>query len=637
MKKTLTLLLLFSCGFRNNNNNDSGMRSAVPVVDAYIVANNEDEYIFHLPEGSILLDSSQKKVDGSFTTDKIGDYKFYAAEGDREIKKWNIKARANIEHTERRSKFEYTPLKMEEMISVQFMYKDKGFELSDLKDISGDNITLDIMLHGYKLGEAHLSLHAFQLFVEQQGKDHTQLQTFDDDWKLVVKDDEKVLTDGFILEGIDIDNTKLGKYSICAKIDRDYTNQVQLNIYPNIGDIDAKEVVVGSYSEVDLADLGSFKAEDLFTREGLVFVADNNKTYILPLKSESFNGSLDITIDKFKVGSLTININPNITYSEPNDKWPGLPNRGNTCFANATFSALAATKYVDYTNHVSPVAKYLQTILNSKRLGEKSLYRVSALAKKMIDNFKVVFNKASANASTDSNRRKGNYFKICGRQEDVGDFMSGIMQVINDFSATVHALTPYSVIDISSFIYGEDGQPASSQEDLLGILTLNGSRKTNEIWDVSSKLEQFFSEEQLGDPDVLSDHPNAKNKRLLPTKMPKLLIIQLKRFMSDWDRKAKKVTISKLNNKVKIQKELEVDCYTASQTNLNELIKAGSKLYKVRSIVCHSGSLSGGHYWAYIKGENEWYKHDDSSVSVITADRALNGSEQYVILYEEVE
>lgn len=48
-------------------------------------------------------------------------------------------------------------------------------------------------------------------------------------------------------------------------------------------------------------------------------------------------------------------------------------------------------------------------------------------------------------------------------------------------------------------------------------------------------------------------------------------------------------------------------------------MKQGENVYELFSILIHSGSAMGGHYYAYIKSfeDGKWYNFNDSSVSII--------------------
>jgi ubiquitin C-terminal hydrolase len=57
--------------------------------------------------------------------------------------------------------------------------------------------------------------------------------------------------------------------------------------------------------------------------------------------------------------------------------------------------------------------------------------------------------------------------------------------------------------------------------------------------------------------------------------------------------------------------------------------------YSLFAVICHSGSLSGGHYWAYCKGlDGSWCNYNDSSVSSIGPDFVTGAA--YILLYERI-
>ena len=50
-----------------------------------------------------------------------------------------------------------------------------------------------------------------------------------------------------------------------------------------------------------------------------------------------------------------------------------------------------------------------------------------------------------------------------------------------------------------------------------------------------------------------------------------------------------------------------------------EYLKAGDYVYNLYSILIHSGSAMGGHYYAYIKSfeDGKWYNFNDGNVNAI--------------------
>ena len=54
-----------------------------------------------------------------------------------------------------------------------------------------------------------------------------------------------------------------------------------------------------------------------------------------------------------------------------------------------------------------------------------------------------------------------------------------------------------------------------------------------------------------------------------------------------------------------------------------EFLKSGDYVYNLYSILIHSGSAMGGHYYAYIKSfeDGKWYNFNDGNVNAIPEDK----------------
>ena len=59
---------------------------------------------------------------------------------------------------------------------------------------------------------------------------------------------------------------------------------------------------------------------------------------------------------------------------------------------------------------------------------------------------------------------------------------------------------------------------------------------------------------------------------------------------------------------------------------IQEYIKCGEYVYELFSILIHSGTAGGGHYYAYIKSfeDGKWYNFNDSSVREIAKSEVQN-------------
>lgn len=60
------------------------------------------------------------------------------------------------------------------------------------------------------------------------------------------------------------------------------------------------------------------------------------------------------------------------------------------------------------------------------------------------------------------------------------------------------------------------------------------------------------------------------------------------------------------------------------------------KHFKLYGIINHIGSLNGGHYFAYINKDDNWFNCNDSIVTQISKDKALSSEEAYILFYHSV-
>ncbi|GMT33883.1 hypothetical protein PFISCL1PPCAC_25180, partial [Pristionchus fissidentatus] len=106
-------------------------------------------------------------------------------------------------------------------------------------------------------------------------------------------------------------------------------------------------------------------------------------------------------------------------------------------------------------------------------------------------------------------------------------------------------------------------------------------------------------------------------KRLSLSKLPEVLIVQLKRFDFDWEKECS----IKFNDYFEFPFELDIQSYTVEGL---EKLEKGITLenikdyqYVLRGVVVHSGQAQGGHYTSYIRNREtgKWYKFDDNDVS----------------------
>ena len=130
---------------------------------------------------------------------------------------------------------------------------------------------------------------------------------------------------------------------------------------------------------------------------------------------------------------------------------------------------------------------------------------------------------------------------------------------------------------------------------------------------------QVFTEEEILDEKERPYCNNCNNltkstKQLSIAKLPKFLVIQLKRFSGYTVRR-------KLSTPVEFEERWEI-CDNSGKTHA----------YSLYGIACHSGSIYGGHYTAYCKYNKQWRCFDD--MYVISENwNYVKSQEAYILFY----
>ncbi|KAJ6836307.1 ubiquitin carboxyl-terminal hydrolase 2-like isoform X1 [Iris pallida] len=123
-------------------------------------------------------------------------------------------------------------------------------------------------------------------------------------------------------------------------------------------------------------------------------------------------------------------------------------------------------------------------------------------------------------------------------------------------------------------------------------------------------------------------------KRILIYRTPPILTIHLKRFSQD-----ARGRLSKLSGHVGFSEELDLRSYMDPRSEEKDKCQ-----YRLIGVVEHSGSMSGGHYIAYVRGERGrgktqkssnpgWFYASDAYVREASLSEVLN-SDAYILFYE---
>ncbi|PFH37728.1 hypothetical protein BESB_000700 [Besnoitia besnoiti] len=192
--------------------------------------------------------------------------------------------------------------------------------------------------------------------------------------------------------------------------------------------------------------------------------------------------------------------------------------------------------------------------------------------------------------------------------------------------------------DFVALLYADMGSLADSEKPGVaeGIRPM-GCVAVQPDTDISDCLRMFAEQERL-DADNMwycsscKDHVQAY-KKLDLWKMPKILILHLKRFHN-----ISRFTRSKIGTRVtfpyKTGDYLDMTPYILPKSlELTRTTDQGfAPLYELVAVNVHSGELGGGHYFAYAKLRGRWYDFNDSWVQPVSED-ACHSSDAYMLFY----
>jgi len=336
----------------------------------------------------------------------------------------------------------------------------------------------------------------------------------------------------------------------------------------------------------------------------------------------------------------------------------GLKNIGNTCFMNSILQCLLNTPLLsDY-------------FMNKSHLREKN-----PKSRGLAEAFGSLLEKVKSHTGTNKSYSGGestydlkshisrvNSMFSGYEQHDAQEFLKALLEGINDDLSRVVTKPAYkeltadpkkNIQDISdewfNYMLARDnsiitdlfcGQLLSKTVcnhcgneslafDNFWDLALSFNRAGGGSCNLMEMLEQFLKEEELEDLFYCEKCKvrRKSKKRFVIWRLPKVLVVQLKRFeYNQWRRE-------KINKSVS---------FPVKNLNLSQFVKESTDMsvrnanYTLYGIVNHGGSLNGGHYTAEcMNNENKkWYDFNDSMVDEtrMKMDEAASSS-PYILFY----
>ncbi|KAI5168606.1 ubiquitin carboxyl-terminal hydrolase 36/42 [Pancytospora epiphaga] len=266
-----------------------------------------------------------------------------------------------------------------------------------------------------------------------------------------------------------------------------------------------------------------------------------------------------------------------------------MKNKGNTCFFNATMQCLLSLpKFISYMKHkefnarTQPISAALRDFIydyqNYKIFDPQEFIRIIRGKIKLFD----------------------------GRQQDAHCFLGALLNILTDEQEK----DDRSLHDMFSI----------KHEDLIDC-TVCGYRNVVEVdasaqcLDISSSVRESLKKYLTDDAHIDSRSswvcPDCKDSTGLRIRhriihSSEYVIILLNRFF---------------------------DIYRKNHSHIaiDENIKLGNQRYESAGVVCHIGSLQGGHYFSKGRRNGTWYEFNDSSVS--KSQSSVESDQPYILFY----
>merc|ERR1719238_2033653 len=141
--------------------------------------------------------------------------------------------------------------------------------------------------------------------------------------------------------------------------------------------------------------------------------------------------------------------------------------------------------------------------------------------------------------------------------------------------------------------------------------------------DLYASLDEYVKEEILeGENQYHSDRYGKQDakKGVLFKSLPPVLELHLRRFEYDFQTDA----MAKINERFEFPTTLDMNRedrkYFTADSDPNV-----KNVYRLHSVLVHSGGMNGGHYYAFIRplGMEQWYRFDDERVTKVKEKEAV--------------
>ena len=310
-------------------------------------------------------------------------------------------------------------------------------------------------------------------------------------------------------------------------------------------------------------------------------------------------------------GTLTIeaeitqqsDVNPYQPYdSKKETGFVGLKNQGATCYMNSLLQTLYHLPYFRQAVYAIPTAD-CESTSKSIPLALQGLF------------YKMQFSETSA-ATKDLTRSFGWDTYDSFTQHDILEFYQVLCEKLEDkmkqtpVQGTIEKLFECKILN---YIECVNVDYSSEREETIRELQLvvKGCRNIYESLDKFCEVEMMDGENKYNaDGHGLQD----ARKGIKFKTFPPVLQLHLLRFEYDFQRDV----MVKVNDRYEFPERLDLDIEGGKYFSRNAEGRSAQNVYRLYSVLVHSGGVHGGHYYAYIRPNvkgSEWFRFDDEKVT----------------------
>jgi len=309
--------------------------------------------------------------------------------------------------------------------------------------------------------------------------------------------------------------------------------------------------------------------------------------------------------------------------SRPNHGLAGLKNQGATCYLNSLFQTLYLTpefRKMIY-DHPTPFSKLLPQYLDpnydpsgedNRKVDKDVIFQMQLLFARM------QIMKAEAFTTRGVTTSFGWHNSEIFVQHDVQELNRVLVDKLEERmkgKEKEYTLAKLYKGVTANLVKCMNCKKTSKREEDFYDIMLPIKGKKN----ITESLNEYIEVEELkGDNAYQCSNCNSKQtaQKFVKFKtLPPVLNVQLKRFEYDYNSEQR----IKLNDEVSFPLKLKMDPYLIDPKLVEEKdFVIESPEYDLVAVLIHSGSAAVGHYYSFIKWENQWFKFNDETVT--TAD-----------------